>query len=88
MWPADKLTSLAPRSARVLLSGYMECVMREINIERDGCRRANGDARTVPVDAQLPFTPSQFFWEAGLVIAVCLGLALLGHVIVACAGPY
>jgi hypothetical protein len=60
--------------------------MREVSIERDGCRRANGDARTVPVDAQLPFTPRQFFREAGLVIFVCLGFALLGNVIAACAG--
>ena len=39
-------------------------------------------------DARAQYTPGEFLKQAGLVIAVCLGLAMLAQVLVMIVGEY
>jgi|HubBroStandDraft_1064217.scaffolds.fasta_scaffold13705_4 hypothetical protein len=55
----------------------MEYDVRNANLARDASPHALETEDTVAADLNTRFTPGQFFREAGMIIAVCLGLGLL-----------
>ena len=50
--------------------------------------RAPDEAHQPAQDARAQYTPGEFLKQAGLVIAVCLGLAMLAQVVVMIVGEY
>lgn len=60
--------------------------MRDTNVAADTERRLLPKASELTSDGS--FTPGQFFKEAGIIIGVCLGLALLAQVLVMMVGAH
>jgi len=50
--------------------------------------RAVDEAHRPAQDARVQYTPGEFLKEAGMVIAVCLGLAVLAQILVMITGQY
>jgi hypothetical protein len=69
--------------ADIIANGGMECHVRNANIAQDVRQHALDAASTTSRDDPAQFTPGQFFREAGAVIAVCLALGLLAHILLA-----
>jgi hypothetical protein len=60
--------------------------MKDVNMASQSRPHLSGDERDDVEDPSRPFTPGQFFLQAGILIAVCLGLAQLARILVAILG--
>ena len=62
--------------------------MREVRIASSERPLVLDEEHRLVPDPGPRFTPGQFFWEAGILIGVCLGLALFGQVLVMIIGTH
>jgi hypothetical protein len=63
------------------LAGCRERQVKNLHIVHDAIPRAPDVARTSATDRGAGFTSTEFFKDAGTVIAVCLGLGLLMRIL-------
>jgi hypothetical protein len=66
----------------------MERGMEHIEIASNARQRAFAEAHEPVQGTGTQYSPGDFLKQFGVVIAICLGLALLAHVLVALVGEY
>jgi hypothetical protein len=66
----------------------MECGVEHIEIASDARQRAFAEADEPVQGTGAQYSPGDFLKQAGLVVAVCLGLAMLARVLVMVIGEY
>lgn len=66
----------------------MECGVDKIENAFGALQRARDELYEPAQDARTRYTPGDFLKQAGMVIAVCLGLAMLAQVLVMIVGEY
>jgi hypothetical protein len=66
----------------------MECGVDKIETAFGAPPRALDEQHEPAQDVPAQYTPGEFLKEAGMVIAVCLGLAMLAQVLVMIVGEY
>ena len=66
----------------------MGCGVDKIDTALGALPRAVDEAHRPAQDARVQYTPGEFLRNAGLVIAVCLGLAALAQLLVMIVGEY
>jgi hypothetical protein len=71
-----------------MLRGRMEHDMTESNTVQDAKQCALSEEEGSNADPATKFTPSQFFKEVGILVSVCIGLALLAQVLVPMIGEH
>jgi hypothetical protein len=64
----------------------MECGVDKLDTAFGALPRAVDEAQQPTQDGRAQYTPGEFLKHAGIVIAVCLGLALLAQALVAMVG--
>jgi hypothetical protein len=63
--------------------GIVECAVREVHTTLDERSYALDEEQDLDLDREAQFTPGQFFREAGIIMAICLGLILLTQILAA-----
>jgi hypothetical protein len=66
----------------------MECGVRHIDFASNAASRALGAAHEATQETGTPYSPGDFLRQFTAVIAICLGLALMAHALVAIVGVY
>jgi hypothetical protein len=66
----------------------MGCGVDKIDTAFGALPRAVDEAHRLAQDERAQYTPGEFLRQAGLAIAVCLGLAMLAQVLVMVVGEY
>jgi hypothetical protein len=66
----------------------MECGVDKIETAFGALPRALDELHEPAQDAPAQYTPGDFLKQAGMVIAVCLGLAMLAQILVMMVGEY
>ncbi len=66
----------------------MGCGVDKIDTAFGALPRAVDEAHQPAQDARVEYTPGEFLKNAGTVIAVCLGLAVLAQLLVRIVGAY
>jgi hypothetical protein len=66
----------------------MECGVDKLDTAFGALSRAGDPAQQPAEDTEVHYTPGEFLTQAGRVIGVCLGLALLAQALVAMVGEY
>jgi hypothetical protein len=66
----------------------MECGVDKIETAFGAPPCARGELHEPAQDAAREYTPGDFLMQAGMVIAVCLGLAMLAQALVMLVGAY
>ena len=66
----------------------MECGVERINLASDPRPTAYGAAHEPVENEGRRYSPGDFLRQFAVVIAICLGMAVLAHVLVTIAGDY
>jgi hypothetical protein len=66
----------------------MECGVDKIETAFGALPRARDELREPAQDSPAQYTPGDFLKQAGMVVAVCLGLAMLAQILVMIVGEY
>lgn len=66
----------------------MECGVDKIETAFGALPRALDELHEPAQDVRAQYTPGNFLKQAGMVIAVCLGLAMLAQILVMMVGEY
>jgi hypothetical protein len=66
----------------------MECGVDKFETAFGALPRPTDELHEPAQDAPAQYTPGEFLKQAGMVIAVCLGLAMLAQVVVMIVGEY
>lgn len=66
----------------------MECGVEHIDVASDAQPTAYGATHEPVEDEGTQYSPGDFLRQFAVVIAICLGIALLAHVLVTIVGEY